>query len=50
MLLTLKEVLRVKPGEDLEERVLEAYFNMREDDVGKAKEVIEGIKAFASQI
>ena len=46
----IKEVLGVGPEEDLEERILEAYFNMRDKDVKRASEIIAAIKSFVMQI
>ena len=46
----LREALDIGSDEDLEERILETYFNMREQYVKNAEKVIKAIKTFAQQM
>ena len=43
-------LLGVEAGEDLEDRIIRVYYNMKEEDVKRSKEILEGIKSFVCQL
>ena len=46
----IMNLLGIEAGEDLEDRNIRVYYNMKEEDVKRSKEILEGIKSFVCKL